>query len=63
MRCPYCSNGVIPAGYNYLSHQCTDCEGTGQLSECEDCGVIMAGDHEVCDECQEKRDELEEDEE
>ena len=35
MRCPYCNCGVIPAGYNYLSHTCQDCNGTGQANYSE----------------------------
>ena len=70
-RCPYCNNGTISAGYNYLAHKCPDCNGTGYIEEegidywvCEICGKEF--DHElddgICDDCKEKlEEELKED--
>lgn len=29
--CPYCIDGIAPAGYNYPAHVCPDCEGTGLI--------------------------------
>lgn len=32
-ECPFCKNGTISEGWNYLSHQCPDCNGKGYFSE------------------------------
>lgn len=63
ISCPYCSGGRVPAGWNYPSHVCPDCDGIGQLAEkgidydeCEDCGEKIDAGERFCWECQEKHD-------
>ena len=53
-RCKHCKCGTIPAGWNYLAHDCPDCDGTGyeiEVSEC--CGAEFEDDSDICPECKE----------
>jgi len=51
--CTHCRGGTVKGnGYNYGDHRCGDCEGTGVVSNCEECGDSIAGDHELCHECE-----------
>lgn len=61
MSCKWCAGtGVIPAGYNYLAHDCPDCEGTGEeivIKDCTECGEEFRAESEediTCQTCIEK---------
>ena len=35
--------------------ECPNCHGTGQINVCRDCGKLISEEHDLCDECKEKR--------
>jgi RecJ-like exonuclease len=34
---------------------CPYCKGTGQINVCRDCGKMISEEHDLCDDCKEKR--------
>ena len=60
MSCKWCNGtGTIPAGWNYLAHKCTDCDGTGEEMEwdyCYECNeefMKRCTWQDTCEECME----------
>ena len=52
--CPYCNGGTVPTGHNHLPYKCQDCDGTGHVVYCVDCGDQMPGyGEERCCDCHE----------
>ena len=35
--------------------ECPNCHGTGQINVCRDCGKLIGKEHDLCDDCKEKR--------
>ena len=35
--------------------ECPQCHGTGQINVCRDCGKLLSEEHDLCDDCKEKR--------
>ena len=35
--------------------ECPHCHGTGQINVCRDCGKLISEEHDLCDDCKEKR--------
>ena len=61
MTCPYCVNGRISVDGGSLGYRCTDCDGTGERSQCDNCGQILppsgVESHDgqtLCHECREQ---------
>lgn len=51
MKCLYCVNGRCNNdGQSYI---CPDCNGTGIISICSECGIEVPGEHDMCEECEE----------
>lgn len=49
-QCKYCSGwGVEYVDGSSLSYRCPDCDGTGYIPECEECGKEYSGNY--CEDC------------
>lgn len=59
MKCRWCNgSGYDRTPGESFAYRCPDCNGTGELPECEICGQELTTDEEVenglCEECKEE---------